>query len=134
MNTLLIKLVDGTEVIGSINNNSDGGVTITDPLQVNYYVRNPAAAPIITLHRYMPMSDQKEYSFLQSHILSVANPKKGMIEYYRATLKDITNNLDFDLNNELMEKAAYATELTDNVSKEVAEALLEKVLKKPLIN
>jgi hypothetical protein len=134
MNTLLIKLVDGTEVIGSINNNSDGGVTITDPLQVNYYVRNPASAPIITLHRYMPMSDQKEYSFLQSHILSVANPKKGMIEYYRATLKDITNNLDLDLNNELMEKAAYATELTDNVSKEVAEALLEKVLKKPLIN
>ena len=77
MNILLLKLIDGTEIVGEVASNG-GNLTVVNPLQVNYFTRNPALAPVLTLHRYMPMSSQKEFQFIPEHVISTANPKVGM--------------------------------------------------------
>jgi hypothetical protein len=132
MNILVLKLIDGTEIIGEVFVNSEV-LTVNNPLQVNYFIRNPALAPVLTLHRYMPMASQKEFQFMPMHVLSTAIPKRGMVEYYHSMLKDITENFDEFIDNELMEKAGIAN-LEDPAHKDVAEALLERMVKKPLLN
>jgi len=127
----LIKLIDGTEIIGNVGDAEDT-VSVSNPLQVNYYMRNPANPPVISLFRYMPLSSTVDFNFSRSHIIAITEPMPGMVGYYNATLKDICEYMDETLNNELMEKAG---ELTFNeANQDVLEALVERALKKPLLN
>lgn len=131
----LIKLIDSTEIIGSIDINTDNTVTMTDPLQVNYYTRTPASVPVIALHRYMPLSEQTQFIFNSKHILSTAEPKQGLVEYYKAMLKEVIEQFDNNLNSELLEKAGVMISSShDSEDRDLAEAVLERMLKKPILN
>lgn len=131
----LIKLVDGTEVIGTISVPSSEEVLISDPLQVNFYTRTPSSVPVIALYRYMPLSKQREFSFDNEHIISIADPMAGLVEYYKVMLKDFIVQFDDNLNAELLEKAGVmATTYAEDMDKDMAEAVLEKMIKKPVLN
>lgn len=125
----LIKLIDGTELVGEVNHTGDQ-VIINNPLQINYFMRSTASMPMVTLHRYMPFSETTSFSFYKDHIVTQVEPKVGMIEYYSATLKDIVEFADPSINSSLLEKV----EMMSGESGDVAQALLERMVKKPTIN
>lgn len=126
----LIKLVDGTELVGELLSNGDR-ITISNPLQINYFVRSPSSPPMITMHRYMPFAGNTCFMFFRDHVISQAEPNDGITQYYSATLKDIAQYMDPELNTSLLEKAVA---LSEDDPSELAQALMERMVKNPLLN
>jgi len=125
----LLKLVDGTEIVGEMVQNGDK-IVISNPLQINYFVRTPASMPVVSLHRYMPFAGNTSFVFFKDHIINQAEPGEGIREYYTATLKDIIEYTDPEINTSLLEKAGAM----DSESSDVAQALIERMVKKPILN
>lgn len=125
----LIKLIDGTELIGELIKNNDK-VVIKKPLQINYYFKGPTSTPVVALHKYMPFAKESEFTFFADHILVTSEPKASVIEYYKTMFKDLTGEMDSALDEELYEKAS----MLDNETREIAAAVLERAIKKPILN
>jgi hypothetical protein len=125
----LIKLIDGTEIVGESTQTGDK-VVVNNPLQINYFVRSPAAPPVISMHRYMPFAGNTKFSFYIDHIVTQTDPKPSMEQFYNATLRDITEYMDPALDTTLSEKADALLEDTGDI----AQALIEKMIKKPYLN
>lgn len=130
---LLLKLLDGTELIGEGQSKGDKYI-INDPLQINYFVKSTMAAPLVTLHRYMPFAESKEFIFYFDHVITVKDPTPGMKAFYNASMKDIAENIDPYLDTTLMEKAGQIAEVTTSTSNDVAQAILERIVIKPTLN
>jgi len=126
----LIKLIDGTEIVGSVSINDTQDITVDNPLQINYFIKTPASMPIVSLHRYMPFSNNNSFIFCKDHVIAQSDPMPGMKEYYTTTLKEISEYMDSELNLSLYGKVEAITEDGDDVTK----ALLERALLKPTLN
>jgi len=124
----IVRLVDGTELIGDVINSNDK-VTIKSPLQIGYYFKTPTSIPIITMHRFMPFAKDDVFSFYLDHVMSTAEPKTSVIKYYNEMVKELAI-LDVAIEDELSDKQE---EITDT-DKEIAAAIIEKTLKKPVLN
>lgn len=129
----LIKLTNGTELIGEIINQNEQFVTLKDPLQINYKQRMDMAPPTVYLHRFNPFSNASEHTFRDEHVLTYSSPLPGLIQYYTATLGTIKSSVDEHINNELKDAAAtYSDE--ESESDEVKRAMMELAISKPLLN
>ena len=90
----LLKLVNGTEVIGSIVGDDGYALVVDDPLTVCYLQKTAAAAPMIFLQRYSPLSASTSTFFKKEHIMNVMIPLKSMEKYYEQSLKNIALHVD----------------------------------------
>jgi len=127
----IIKLVNGAEIIGEVIFNDDMKVTLKDPLQINYRYKNDFTPPTISLQRYSPFAKPEELIFKQEHILNVTPPVANMIKYYQVSLKNIKENVDGDVDQELA-----AASGNDDLSPESQAklALIERQVTKATLN
>lgn len=129
----LIKLTNGTEIIGDVIKQDSEFITVKDPLQINYRQRLDMAPPTVSLHRFNPFASNTEHMFRDEHILNYSVPLPGLVKYYTATLGTIKDNVDSHVNNELVE-AANSYLMEDSEEDEVKKAMYEMAQLKPLLN
>jgi len=125
----LIRLIDGTELIGDTQKSSDK-ITIINPFQINYYFKNPASLPVVAMHKYMPFSSDSTFSFYADQILVHTSARKSAQEYYKTLVREHSDGIDDMIDEELFDKS----EILDTETKEIAAAVLERAIKKPLLN
>lgn len=127
----IIKLVNGTEIIGEVILNDEKAVVLKDPLQINYRYKNDFSPPIISLQRYSPFAQPEEIHFKQEHIINVTPPVNNMIKYYNVSLKNIKENVDGDIDNEL---AAASGDDDMSPESQAKLALIERQITKATLN
>ena len=101
----VIRLRDGTEVVGNVTDVSQDGITVVDPLQINYKITIMQPAPSMGLSRFMPFSDSTEFHLLHDHITVVAKARDAMAQYYSYALANYITELDGRINDELVDSA-----------------------------
>lgn len=127
----IIKLADGTEVIGTISSKKDGEIKVEDPLQINYRMKADTSIPVIYMLRYMPFSKEHSITFNRDHIIAITEPMAGLEKYYSSMLKTFhENNTDEMVNKEFSEAASE--EMTEEM--QVKLAMMEKDTLKILLN
>ena len=127
----LIKLSNGTEIIGDIVGQDLKSLTIRDPLQINYRQRMDMAPPAVYLHRFVPFAFNTEHVLKYEQILSYSVPIPGLVNYYSATLNAIRNNVDKFVDEEL---TLAANSYAENEEEEIRRAMMEKAALKPVLN
>ena len=128
----LIKLVNGTEIIGIVVEQTKYTITVADVLQINYRHRNDMGPPSVALHRYNPFAGDKIFVFMGEHILNVNEPSEGLAKYYSAALKTIIETIDDTIEEELNYAARSFNDHTEEDL--VREAVAEKMAYKPTLN
>ena len=127
----LIKLTNGTEIIGDIIQHKEGVTIIKNPLQINYRNRVDMGAPAVYLNRYMPFAHVHEHMFRDEHIYNYSVPMNGLIKYYNATLNSLSD-VDKSINDDLSDAASfYFGESEEDMIK---KAMIEVATFKPTIN
>ena len=67
----IIKLVDGTEVLGEIINDDEISLIVKEPLKVILSYARPGGFPIITMHRYSFFDDCERVIFKKAHVVTI---------------------------------------------------------------
>lgn len=119
----VVRLRDGTEVVGNVTDVTQEGLTIVDPLQINYKITIMQPAPSMGLSRFMPFADSTEFHLLHDHVTVVAKARDAMAQYYSYALANYITELDDRINVELIDSA---TEEEKTVS-DLYTQLLEKM-------
>jgi len=125
----IVKLLNGTEVIGNIVSESDKELVVNHALQVNYRIRQDTGFPMVSLHKYIPFAGEDNITFSKQQVLNKVKPLPGMIKYYSQVLESI-QEVSQDINRDLIEAANE--QVTDENS--IKQAMQEKVLFKPTLN
>lgn len=129
----IIRLVDGTEVVGSIVQEDQNTMMIKDPLQINYRQR-PDSLPAIYLHRYIPFSGTDTFEFKKTHILNQVKPLINLEKYYSAVLKTMQESIDEAVNQELASAAIEAGDEELTEEEMIKIALMERKTLKIALN
>lgn len=129
----LIKLTNGTEIVGTILKEDEHSYKINNPLQINYYyTKANGLTPSVALQRYMPFSAHEDISFKKEHIATVTEPVKGMNEYYSSVLNNIKITIDTSIVADLADASESMAAGAEH-EKEMYMAILERMAhKKPL--
>lgn len=128
----LIKLTNGTEIVGKIVNETESSIKVNNPLQINYYQTPKQTMPMVALQRYMPFSAEEETTFKKEHVMAVTVPVKGMDEYYSKMLHNIKLNIDPSITADLQTASDTMAEGADE-ERDMYLAILERMaLKRPL--
>lgn len=122
---VLLKLKNGTEVIGEAAQVEYGGVEIRDPFLINYRFSAGQPMPTISLSRYMPFSAEHVQYFAREDVMHNTNPSKAFELYYINSLQFCKDNLDKTVDNELSEAAEKAAG-PKNELLEMYQAILER--------
>lgn len=133
MTVSLVKLVDGTEVMGKIKESTSEKIVINNPLKINYYSRTPVSTPSIALQRYLPFSGQEDIALNTQHVISSVEVKDGVVKYYESALNSIRTTVDMELDRTLKDIASETDEDTEG-QVEVYKAVLEKLTTKATLN
>lgn len=130
----LLKLQNGTEVIGTVKVNRDN-VTIEEPLQLNYRLVATQPMPTVSVSRYMPFSEEVVFTFDKQDVMHITKPKQAMVQYYTSALKNYKMYIDQNIEEELLHAAHSHDENTaeEGDVSDAYKALLERIdLKGPL--
>ena len=127
---LILKLIDGTEVIGTLVDDNAKVITLANPAQINY--KNiESSVPSVSLTRYMQFSKTKQHTFERSKIFSVAEPIKGMCAYYQMAIEHFENEIDDIVHRELERVVKSESEETQS---DQYLAILERLTSNQTLN
>lgn len=121
----LLKLRDGTEIVGKNINDSKDGIVLEDPFVVIYKANLHGSMPSVGLFRYMPFSGDQVIFFENADIRHACFPSRAFENYYLSTLNIFKEELDVEIERELLE--AVGSSLSKNREmQELYVALLER--------
>lgn len=123
-NIKLVKLTNGTELLGKVVHHSKSGVTLEDPIQINYRNIN-SVMPLVSVTRYLQFADTRTIHFEPKDYLHVVGIIKGMERFYRYSLSNFVNNVDPAIDEELGSDA-YDEQIDGDKSKQY-KAFLERI-------
>lgn len=122
---LLIKLKNGTEVIGESIKKTGLHLTLRDPFIINYRFIAGQPMPSISVSRYMPFSADHIHMFYSEDIMHSVAPSATFEAYYINALEYCRDVVDRSVEEELVDAAARTKnpkhELTD-----IYEAILDQ--------
>jgi hypothetical protein len=125
---LIIKLINGVEIIGSVVNQTKKEIEVDNPVQINY--KNlEAAIPAVSLTRYLQFSKIKQCVFEKSKIMNITEPLDGFVAYYKTALNHFESEIDQTVNREL--KRVSESEQDEN---ETYMAVLERLSTNQMLN
>lgn len=136
----LLKLQNGTEIIGNVKEEQDTKIVIEDPLQINYRLAASQPMPTVSISRYMPFASEQVISFNKHDLLHVMEPKKAMAEYYTNALHNYKAVIDENVEQELInasQSTKHLQEMEDADEDEITDAyraLLERMNYKGPLN
>lgn len=126
----LLKLQNGTEVIGNVKEDQETKVVIEDPLQINYRLVATQPMPTVSVSRYMPFASVKHFTFEKKDLLHVVKPKQAMVEYYNHALNNYRGIIDKNVEDELVSATKLRQdydEMEEGEMSEAYKALLERL-------
>ena len=97
----IIKLTNGTEVVGKVVEENTSVVVLEDPLQINYKYFITHAYPAVTLTKYLLFSKNRAISFKQSMVLNSVAPRSTFEDYYIAQAGKSISDLEQVIDKEL---------------------------------
>lgn len=133
---VLIKLQNGTEVIGNVTEELKTKITIEDPLQINYRLVATQPMPTVSVSRYMPFSSDQTFTFDKKDLLHIAEPKYSMTKYYQHALNNYKEVIDETVDQELLYATGIDTDVQEGTG-DIADAyraLLERMNPKGPLN
>lgn len=117
----IIKLMNGTELIGSIVDENTKTITIENPIQINY--KNlESSVPSVSLTRFLQFSKDKQHTFDIKNVLCISEPIKEMQRYYEVALNHFESEIDEVVKRELIRVVSSETDTTEMYS-----AMLERL-------
>jgi len=90
----LLKLQNGTELIGDVVECNEQLMQVRDPLQINYKFLSFQPMPAISVSRYMPFAQDTLFEFGLDNIMHAVIPKQAVMDYYYYALKNYQENID----------------------------------------
>lgn len=140
----IIKLQNGTEVVGDICEQTNTHLTMKDPLQINYRIVTTQPMPVVSISRYMPFVKEEKFIFDKEQIMHIAEPKEAMCNYYSNALRNYKAVVDKVVDQELNAAASMYESNTrkramdfideeDDIS-DIQTALLERMSYKGQLN
>lgn len=120
---LLLKLKNGTELIGESIKKTGIHLTLRDPFIINYRFVAGQPMPSISVSRYMPFSADHIHMFYAEDIMHTTAPSATFESYYNNALEYCRDVVDRSVEEELADAAARTNpkhELTD-----IYEAILD---------
>ena len=126
MSIQLIKLSNGLELIGEVKKTTSG-VSITDPLQINYKFVSFQPMPTVGVSRYMPFAANTTFSFFMDHVTHIVDARETMVEYYYHALSNYREGVDSLIDDELMGVVGKSSIKKSSSKEELYTALLERL-------
>lgn len=127
----IIKLIDGTEIIGKISSEDDINITVQDPMQIIQKYRADVTMPVISMHRFVPFAKEHVHTIKSNHVLVKTPPMNGLETYYSTLVKNmIEDRIDQSVDAEF--RSAAQEELTDEMK--IKLAMMEKMSSKATLN
>lgn len=120
----IIRLRDGTEMIGDVANTRGDVLVVNDPLQINYKISMVNPAPSMGLSRFMPFSKDNEFKIYREHVTTVSEARESMKKYYTFALTNYIVDLDQKIDMELVNSSTDDEEMTES---DFYKQLLERV-------
>jgi len=91
----IIKLINGDNIIGTINNNDDQPfLIINNPIQFSFILDNDNIGSVVA-SQWME-SYQTTYPLAKMHIISMAQPTTELKDYYLSSLEEPTEKIKED--------------------------------------
>jgi len=120
----LVKLTNGTEIIGKVVHQSKSGITLEDPIQINYRNTN-FAMPSVSAMRYLQFANTRVVHFEPKDFLHIVGIIVGMERFYKYSLSNFVKNVDRAIDEELGSEAY--DEPTDGDKSKQYKAFLERI-------
>ena len=121
----LLKLKNGTEIIGVVNTKARDYCIIDDPFIINYRFVSGQPMPTISLSRYIPFAATHSHSFMNEDVMHYVTPSAALDAYYTQALEYCKDVVDKSVDGELME-AATRKQGAKNDLMDVYTAILER--------
>lgn len=86
MEHIILKLVDGTEVIGRVIEVQDDTIKIDNPMTINYSIHGRSYSAV--LGKYAYFTDQEIFEFKKSFIVQALHPREDFTEYYEEVVNE----------------------------------------------
>lgn len=97
----LLKLIDGTEVAGEVEEDTSNHVILKNPLQLNYRHTMSSTVPSVSFSRYMMFSGSDTISFDKYHIMSRVKARPEFEGFYHTSIAQIKSSLDPQISRDL---------------------------------
>jgi len=114
MSVSLIKLKNGTEIIGQIVQLNEK-VILEDPMQINYKYAEATSLPVVSFSRYCPFSIENIFQFDMSDVLHLTPIKKSVEDYYLHAITNYKNTsekyIDEEFSNAIDPKSSLENEM-----------------------
>ena len=120
----LLKLNNGTELIGDVVEYDESFMQVRDPLQINYKFLSFQPMPTISVSRYMPFAEEALFVFEMQEIMHTVQPKQVVVDYYHYALKNYQDNIDPLVETELSAISEHKPKIktpSDDVYKTILE-------------
>lgn len=122
----LIKLKNGTEVVGCLKKVNNSVVELEEPMQINYKTSEALGLPVVSFTKYCPFSTETIFQFDKEFVLHVTPTKKAVEDYYAHALDFYKNVSEKHLEKELLQ-AAKLDKNVENMDNENMKNYLRKV-------
>ncbi len=99
MKIFIIKLLNGSEILGEVKKNTTSLITLSNPLQLS--IVSKSLGTLMSLYRFMPFSEKKEFTFKKKDIMCAVPAKKEVAAYYKVSLDNIIPRYDEQLQEEI---------------------------------
>jgi len=106
----VIKLIDGTELLGEVIDDNKDSLMVKEPLKIILSYLRPGGYPVITMHRYTFFAKEELVSFKKQHIISYGPVKQPVDVYYTNSLKNQKEYVDKAFDSTL---ASVTSEMMD---------------------
>lgn len=98
MEHIILKLIDGTEIIGRIIETEKEYIKVDSPMRIVYRTSEEGIAA--ALYKYAFFVEQEVFEFNTSFVLQAMVPKSEFVEYYEDTLQDVTSKTEVSESND----------------------------------
>ena len=115
---VILKLNNGTEIVGELVDEKPASITLRKPFQINYkYFYGPL--PSMSLAKYMMFADNDTFSFMKDTFINRVEARKPFAEFYLLTSStydtDIAEKIDDELRANVDTRTASANSGEQNL-------------------
>lgn len=100
MSITLIKLLDGSEIIGTVVQNTSSYIVIDKPLMLHYrfYV---GGVPTVSFSRFMMFATSGSFTIQQTQVITLATARKAFADYYLECVEEYYSSIEESIDAEL---------------------------------
>lgn len=120
MSATLVRLSDGTEIIGDILRMDDDVLVIDKPLNIHYKYFF-GGVPTVSFSRYMMFASLENITIKLSHVTAIALARKAFADFYQDSVDDYYGKLQESVDREL--ESALSTAEKDQALKKILEMM-----------